>query len=373
MKIFTILIMFFVCYIPILVFSAVIPYISRKTESFGISIPEEEYNNPDVKRIRNTYRTNVLAFGTVMALFSLFTAFFGAKDATMIFLPIGTFIQLAIMFIFYLLGHKSMKSLKSNSKWIENRTQIVVVDTGFRRKKIMVSPVWFVIYIVIILATLFLGFFMYDRMPDRVPMHYNINGEIDRYAAKSYKVLLFAPLFQLFMTFLMAFVYWVIGKAKQQFDPSNPEKSIEQGRIFRYRWSAFIMFMGPLLLLAFSFMQFSFTGIIKDTRLITIIPMSLTGIIVAAAIVLSITTGQGGSRVRLVSDNSGNEIFRDDDKYWKLGMFYYNPDDPAVFIEKRFGIGWTNNFARPVTWVMIIGILVLLPGLILAITLFLTR
>ncbi len=31
---------------------------------------------------------------------------------------------------------------------------------------------------------------------------------------------------------------------------------------------------------------------------------------------------------------------------WKLGFIYYNPDDTRVLVGKRFGLGWTLNFAR---------------------------
>src|SRR5579875_3018699 len=41
------------------------------------------------------------------------------------------------------------------------------------------------------------------------------------------------------------------------------------------------------------------------------------------------------------------------DEHWKMGLFYYNPDDPALLVEKRFGIGYTMNFARPVAWVVL--------------------
>ena len=34
------------------------------------------------------------------------------------------------------------------------------------------------------------------------------------------------------------------------------------------------------------------------------------------------------------------------DACWKLGLFYFNPDDTALFVEKRIGIGYTINFAR---------------------------
>lgn len=44
---------------------------------------------------------------------------------------------------------------------------------------------------------------------------------------------------------------------------------------------------------------------------------------------------------------------RSPDRSWKLGLFYYNPDDPALWLEKRFGVGYTLNFARPAAWVLI--------------------
>ena len=62
-----------------------------------------------------------------------------------------------------------------------------------------------------------------------------------------------------------------------------------------------------------------------------------------------------------------SEIFRDDDRYWNGGFFYSNPDDPALFVEKRYGLGWTPNFGHPQAKLFLIatsvGILIL--GIIL--------
>ena len=35
---------------------------------------------------------------------------------------------------------------------------------------------------------------------------------------------------------------------------------------------------------------------------------------------------------------------------WTAGMFYYNPEDPALCVERRDGIGFTFNFASPASW-----------------------
>ena len=48
---------------------------------------------------------------------------------------------------------------------------------------------------------------------------------------------------------------------------------------------------------------------------------------------------------------------RDDrtpDRCWKAGIFYVNPADPALFVAKRLGIGYTLNFGNPWSWVVLI-------------------
>jgi uncharacterized membrane protein len=39
------------------------------------------------------------------------------------------------------------------------------------------------------------------------------------------------------------------------------------------------------------------------------------------------------------------------DSHWKAGIFYYNPNDPSIFVSKRVGIGYTMNFANLWSWV----------------------
>jgi uncharacterized membrane protein len=39
-----------------------------------------------------------------------------------------------------------------------------------------------------------------------------------------------------------------------------------------------------------------------------------------------------------------------DNKYWKWGLFYYNPEDNRIFPPKRNPwMGWTVNFANPIS------------------------
>ena len=39
-----------------------------------------------------------------------------------------------------------------------------------------------------------------------------------------------------------------------------------------------------------------------------------------------------------------------DNKYWKWGVFYYNPEDKRIFPPKRNPwMGWTVNFGNPIS------------------------
>jgi uncharacterized membrane protein len=51
-------------------------------------------------------------------------------------------------------------------------------------------------------------------------------------------------------------------------------------------------------------------------------------------------------------------------EHWKAGLFYVNRDDAALFVEKRFGVGYTINFGNPKSWWLTAGFAVFTIGLI---------
>ena len=96
--------------------------------------------------------------------------------------------------------------------------------------------------------------------------------------------------------------------------------------------------------------------------------MVLEPIFLIAVFGVVLRTGQGGSLLpETESDDEGRGegergVVGDgsDDRFWKWGLFYVNPDDPTIFVEKRLGIGYTCNFGNPWSWVLITAILALL-------------
>jgi hypothetical protein len=70
----------------------------------------------------------------------------------------------------------------------------------------------------------------------------------------------------------------------------------------------------------------------------------------------------GGSRIKLKGESRLREckIDQDDDNYWKFGLIYFNPQDPIIFLERRYGIGWTINFGNIKAVLILIGTLITL-------------
>lgn len=62
----------------------------------------------------------------------------------------------------------------------------------------------------------------------------------------------------------------------------------------------------------------------------------------------------GATSEEVVRSGAGAALLADE-RHWKWGLIYFNPDDPAVDVPKRFGPGRTLNFARGITW-LILGI-----------------
>jgi len=61
---------------------------------------------------------------------------------------------------------------------------------------------------------------------------------------------------------------------------------------------------------------------------------------------------------RSADDEGWETVDNDPSSNWKMGIFYYDPDDSAVFVERRLGFGWTLNFGNVASWLILAIILI---------------
>ena len=71
----------------------------------------------------------------------------------------------------------------------------------------------------------------------------------------------------------------------------------------------------------------------------------LAGVIIVLELMHIIIIKNKSRRIKVNSD------------YWKWGIFYFNPDDPRIIVPKRLEwLGWTLNFAQPISLIIIGGV-----------------
>ena len=91
-------------------------------------------------------------------------------------------------------------------------------------------------------------------------------------------------------------------------------------------------------------------------------------LLIATIFFLAYRAGQGGWRWGASAERAAPDSApvgdRTRDECWKLGLFYVNREDPALFVEKRFGIGWTINFGNPRALYVLAGFILFIAAIV---------
>jgi uncharacterized membrane protein len=399
---------------------SITPFVTRKTELFGVSLPSAEIGRPELSALRRAYLLVSLLVGAVLIILNivLFRAALDEFGYVRWFL-VMLFTYIAIEFLIYLYFHKRMKKFKEAQPWrahgaatgagprvvtpgmasmagatekagAENVTDVqaepvLVVDTEPPKRDVL-HPAWLLLLAVIGIITLLYLLYIWPSLPDRMPIHMDAAGVIDGWADKTPGGVVTLLFVQWIIIGVFALVYLMIPLSKRQIDASKPLESREQGRRFRYTMSACLVFSGAALAAILGFFQISFARGDSGMQLfvVTLVTLILIFAVIVVMLVVMFRVGQGGSKLRVKvihdghmdsegledpegsegansPDNTNSSRVRmtntDDDVYWKLGQFYFNPKDPAVFVEKRFGLGWTINFGHVLSWLFFGGLI----------------
>jgi uncharacterized membrane protein len=359
------LVLVLVIMLPVVLTTTVIPLLTRRIESFGVTIPEEGQDHPDIRSLRKSYLWWNGGLGVLLtASLMIFTYRLSSDNAWGISLAAHTVLYLIVSYVIYYKNHLAVKGIKERERWLKDAPQRVMINTAFRMERLTQPYYWFIPHLLLIMATILICVLGYDRFPAELPMKFDFNGEVTRSVAKSYRSVLWPAFVQSFLLIVFVFTNIVIGRSKQVAEASDPEGSLQRNMKFRRIWSAYLIVLGFLVMATLSLVPI---GMLNgwSGNATAIGTMVVVGLMVVSSIVLSVKTGQGGSRIKLSSGVKQQSVASaaDHDRHWKLGLFYYNPDDPALFVEKRFGIGWTVNLARPAVWLIVAAIIALAAGL----------
>ncbi|WP_342462898.1 DUF5808 domain-containing protein [Ureibacillus sp. FSL K6-8385] len=341
---------------------SVMPYFVKRTVVFGVSVPEQHIQDERIRAYKKQYTMLTIAVSFFMILiYSAWAAFKQPSDEAVIF--IGTIIEFIIIFIslalFYYYRGK-MKQYKRAEKWAQQLKQVAAADLTVHSEDSL--PPWYIYLLPMIVTAGLMGYtiYQYDLLPQQIPTHWGLSGEPDAFTEKTpftaIQMLLFLLLLQLM------FLGIQLGMKFSGIKLSATNLSASKNRQLALRKSPSWFSFYTVLLITMLFSYFQLTTIHPDlfnySLLKALIPFGVMFLILAGTAILMVIVGRSDK----YPSESMEEGLMDasDDKYWKAGLFYFNKNDPSIFVEKRFGVGWTINFANPVGYLIIFGPLILI-------------
>ena len=342
--------------LPILLLGLIawlLPTLVPRSVPFGVRIPGARAKAPVIARQRRRYRCGVAVVTLAAAAVVLAT---GSRP------PLGGLggaAELAGAFALFQVARRRIMAVKHREHWFAGLRQVVVADTSLRTDPEPYPWRWAVPSIALTVATVVIGILRYPHLPARLAVHFDAAGQADRYAPASL-VWVFGPVAgQVLGTALLVGLAALVLRSKAQLDAEEPQTAGARHRRFVSSGARALLLGAACLSVTFlltSLMAWKLINLARPAgALVTVVP--LLGVVVVVAVLVRV--GQSGSRLRIrASPGSGwarrtTAVNRDGDRYWRVGLLYFNRDDPSLLVPHRFGLGWTLNLARPAAWAIV--------------------
>ena len=352
---------------------AILPRITRQSLLFGVRIPGSAKNDPDVIRMKRDF-TLIIAGATILILAAgAFLYYLRHDSALLLSLYQPTALLLVQYAAFIPLWKRSIR-LKADRNWhvYHIRTSQTAVSGVKGRLKSMPWG-WYVISLILCVLASAFAMIMYPALPDTLATHFNANMTADAWAHKSPGVVLSMPLIAFAMILLLLGINIILYFTKLQVAVENPVLSYAQHKMYRRMMSHMLGFITVIMTLMFLLMMPMILNLyIPSAAAMYISLFILTVLMVIPPILISVRAGQAGNKLKPVLTaqeekemksfstlSFGKSIDRGDDSFWKLGMFYYNKEDPSLFVEDRFGSNGGLNLARRTGKIIVAALIVL--------------
>lgn len=372
----------------IIILQWLMPNLVDHTVPFGVRIPPDHLQDQAVSQAHRRY-----AFGLAIT-FVICTATWlwswlanpnGAALATII--SLFPLLPLVLGFANYYAVHQKLHREKVEGRWMEGHRQVVTVETDTTLFRETASWAWAIPTLLVIIATFLIGGMRYPQIPHMFPIHFDANGVATHYATKSVMSVFILPFVQIGTLLMMAVLHVVTQRVRGSLDPTDPVGSARRqahrtAHLIRAIWLLMACINVGMLwtnLVIWGEIHVNPTGVMLGTLIPTFAGLTVVIMAVARS---PISTLSGNGRAQSADDgditvprtevgrpsatraSSGTiqPVRRDDDVNWYMGAFYFNRDDSRFLVEKRFGVGWTVNFAHPLSWVILSIIILVVVG-----------
>ena len=265
------------------------------------------------------------------------------------FLTLFFFVSLGLLSLPLIIYNKNLKNMTACLS--QDKRKIIAIDSN--EGKADLRKILWIGYgaslFVIILASIIL-FINYDKIGDKIIMHTDFEGNVTDMRDKTYLNVFYPGLVSLVSLAMFYFINLMVIEVRPRVAKDNPEKSLANNRKAKKAWTYYLGLNSFVMTLLFE-IGVNFLALKNNSLPLYILTIITIILSIGGVIFLGMKVGTDGSRL----DKMENFSFEEDDKYWILGAhFYNNPDDPALFVAKRIGVGYTINIGRPLGKIMMI-------------------
>jgi uncharacterized membrane protein len=357
--------MSFAIFLIIILFLAaiqtVVPFLVKRSVVFGVTIPEQYLNEQKLKAYKKSYAFIVALISFLILAFYLGWVLLNqpGEEKTVL---IGMLIEFGIILVsmsLYFYYHGKTTQLKKINKWNDNLKQVKITDLSIRSQDEMLP--WYVYLLPILITIGLIGYtaLNYQILPEQIPTHWGANGKADAFTAKTPVSALSLMLVLLLMQFMFLGIHFGTKNSGIKLSANATDASRARQLTLRKYSSWFMFLVSFLVTIMMSFFQLTtiHPAIFSDSAMFTV-PLVFLIVIFAGTIIFAVKVGRADKQNFGESDSKVTDL--DEDSYWKGGIIYFNKNDPSIFVEKRFGVGWTLNFANPLGYIIVMGPLILI-------------
>ena len=353
-----------VAFIPLVGLTmALTPRLQPRGEVFSVSVPTSAWGDPRIRRLMNRYVAIVIAATVLFTVAALALCLMGNAEASLAVVVVASLALMVIGYGLILRYRAKVQGLKRACGWAaQSQQHVATIGEGVEQAPRPISLAWNWLYVPLVALTAAVVAVGYGSMPDAVPMHVDVSGNVTDMAPKSPMVAAFPVALEVFLAAVFAFCHWMVLRSKKGLEPGRPASSSWAYGMFAYAQTAFLLVMGLACTAACGLgMALAMIGIVSMGVAVAVI-IGVALLCVVGDLIVGVKYGQSGSRVFRME--ASDTLLSDDDRFWKLGMLYCNPDDASLFLPQRSGIGWTVNWGRPAVWALVVALVLFVAAFI---------
>lgn len=353
-----------VAFIPLVGLTmALTPRLQPRGEVFSVSVPTSAWDDPRIRRLMNRYVAIVIAATVLFTVAALALCLMGNAEASLAVVVVASLALMVIGYGLILRYRAKVQGLKRACGWAaQSQQHVATIGEGVEQAPRPISLAWNWLYVPLVALTAAVVAVGYGSMPDAVPMHVDVSGNVTDMAPKSPMVAAFPVALEVFLAAVFAFCHWMVLRSKKGLEPGRPASSSWAYGMFAYAQTAFLLVMGLACTAACGLgMALAMIGIVSMGVAVAVI-IGVALLCVVGDLIVGVKYGQSGSRVFRME--ASDTLLSDDDRFWKLGMLYCNPDDASLFLPQRSGIDWTVNWGRPAVWALVVALVLFVAAFI---------